>query len=79
MMRGYKNPDTPQKFREKHANQLDSQKRKLQNGYTCDVGSAKINVMGLSVGGSASTVTPAKPRNASASIYKTTTVPTPKV
>ena len=73
-MRGYKNPDTPQKFREKHANQLDSQKRKLQNGYSCDVGSGKMNVMGLSLGGSASTVTPAKPRNPGASIFKTTKV-----
>ena len=32
MMSGYKNPDGPQKFKEKGANQLDSQKRKLQNG-----------------------------------------------
>tara|TARA_R110002020_G_scaffold470463_1_gene696407 strand:- start:324 stop:548 length:225 start_codon:yes stop_codon:yes gene_type:complete len=74
MMRGYKNPDGPQKFKARKADQLDSQKRKLQNGYSCDVGSAKMNVMGLSLGGSASTVTPSKPRNSGASIFKTTKV-----
>jgi len=79
MMRNYKNPDGPQKFKARKADQLDSQKRKLQNGYSCDVGSAKMNVMGLSMGSSASNVTPSKPSNASASIFKTTTVPTPKV
>jgi|TARA_R110000744_G_scaffold62471_3_gene128925 hypothetical protein len=79
MMSGYKNPDGPQKFKEKGANQLDSQKRKLQNGASADVGSVKNNIMGLSMGASASNVTPAKPRNPSASIFKTTTVPTPKV